>query len=355
MLKKILYLSIITILLSASAAFASNTISIIGQGATKDHAIQDGLRKAVESATGVFVYSSSEVKNFTLVKDQIITAARGYVKTFDIKDEFKNDGLVIVKLNVAVDTDKIKTMIRRDVKAITYEDALKDYAAIANQLERNRKYAEILKSISSKPLNELYSIDLTSYKILYAGVNTADIVLSFRIAKNDYLWSVYYAALNQVGSDKGYYNGPFDGDSNMILNYKISADHNTYYELVGTRIFLHKDLNNYIIHPKKAEILYKLSLPKNNEGFIERFSKLMGTSKEVTYSIGPFYIYDNYISNQDDYKYILQDETACKNNKDKCSGYFIDNNGFEYKIRHESMNVEEIKNLPFIKATLKEI
>jgi len=179
-LKKIL-LVLIVILILVSHAFCSTGTSTIstGVGVTKEEAIQDALRKAVESVTGVFVYSTSEVKDFTLVRDEIVTASKGYVKEFKIISDSKVESSYFVTLNVYVDTAGIQSTISRNIKTSTYEDVIRDYAATTSVIEKNIKLLEVLKSISSRPLEELYPVQYSGYEIVDAGTKSVDVVLKF--------------------------------------------------------------------------------------------------------------------------------------------------------------------------------
>lgn len=347
-----------------SGALAGSSTIMIGQGATKDEAVQDAIRKAVESATGVFVYSTSEVKDFTLVKDQIVTASRGYVKDFNVMQESKNEGIVFVKLNVTVDTDNIKATIKRSIETITYEDALKDYASIVSRVERNKKYAEILKSISSRPLNELYQVDFAGYEIIDAGTKSADAVLTIRIAQNRFLWDTYYKALKQVGKVQKE-DDFFDENNGTVIDYHenkncvkyrshdlskktLSASYcNGTDKIIGHRIIFHEDFNPYIIKPSSVTIIYMIADRKYPQNPITLYDKYIG----------------NYgrrlkITNKGDKVYEpRRSPTVCtetEREKTQC-GYYLGNDGFEYKFRHTFNNIEDIKKLPSIKATLKEI
>jgi hypothetical protein len=67
-------------------------------------AIDDGLRIAVEQAKGVFVNAETEAESYALVKDEIVTKCKGYVKTYKILNENKDDkvSLYRVRLQAAV-------------------------------------------------------------------------------------------------------------------------------------------------------------------------------------------------------------------------------------------------------------
>jgi len=306
-----------------------------GQGTTKDEAIQDAIRNAVESATGVFVYSASEVKDFKLVKDQIVTASKGYVKDYKLLSESKGEGIVFVTLNVSVDTATIKSVIKRDMRTTTYEDALKDYASVASLVERNKKYAEILKSISSRSLNELYNVSFSGYEIVSAGTTSADVILKFNIAPNNFLWDTYYETLRLIGSNQGNYRL----DNHVIIKYSIVKERQSGLDIAGERIYFHNDFNNYIINPRYVAVVY--GLPDGD------------------FHLKPFMIYDRYIDKSDYYGRnvipIHLNQVVSRKVSQNTVGFFMGNEGYVFKVRHTLKNIDDIKKLPSIKVFLKDV
>jgi len=83
--------------------------AIIGNNrdAAQKKALSDAFRNAVEKGLGVWVKSQSEVKNFSLVKDEILTRAEGYVTDHEIIKEGVQDGLYFVTIKATVGVDKI--------------------------------------------------------------------------------------------------------------------------------------------------------------------------------------------------------------------------------------------------------
>jgi hypothetical protein len=76
-------------------------------GLARDKAIDDAKRKAVEQVAGSRVKAESVTVNFQLVQDTIVSKASGYVKSFEIKTEYKDGGAYHVKIAALVDADKI--------------------------------------------------------------------------------------------------------------------------------------------------------------------------------------------------------------------------------------------------------
>ncbi|HID10398.1 MAG TPA: hypothetical protein EYP17_03750 [Candidatus Latescibacteria bacterium] len=57
----------------------------------RDRAIEDALRRAVEQAVGTYIQSETVVQNFMLVKDEILSRARGFVQSYKVLSDGKED------------------------------------------------------------------------------------------------------------------------------------------------------------------------------------------------------------------------------------------------------------------------
>ena len=62
-------------------------ITVAGGGVTKDDALRDAMRKAVEQGAGTFISSRSEVKDFALIRDTILTRAAGFIQSRKVLSE----------------------------------------------------------------------------------------------------------------------------------------------------------------------------------------------------------------------------------------------------------------------------
>ncbi len=85
------------------------SVQVDGIGTLKDDvaaarkmAINDGLRIAVEQARGVMVKSETEVKDYAALRDDILSKTKGFVKTYKILNEVKEDNIYKVTLEVEV-------------------------------------------------------------------------------------------------------------------------------------------------------------------------------------------------------------------------------------------------------------
>ena len=60
------------------------TITMVGTGMDKDTAIRDAQRKAIEKGAGTYIYSQSQTRDFTLVKDTILARSAGFIQKYDV-------------------------------------------------------------------------------------------------------------------------------------------------------------------------------------------------------------------------------------------------------------------------------
>lgn len=75
--------------------------------AAEKKALSDAFRNAVEKGLGVYVKSQSEVQNYQVKKDEILTRADGYVLEHEILKETEEAGIYTVTIKAKVAIDKI--------------------------------------------------------------------------------------------------------------------------------------------------------------------------------------------------------------------------------------------------------
>lgn len=111
MKKAILLLSGLAIVIFAAGTAHSNEKVIEAEGvsfSSKQDAIRQAQRAAVEQGVGVFVQSETETANYVLQKDKILARSKGYVTSYKILTEEKKDDRYTVKIKATVSLDKIK-------------------------------------------------------------------------------------------------------------------------------------------------------------------------------------------------------------------------------------------------------
>ena len=98
-------------LLSQGNTIESQGVAAIVQGnldISRDKAIEDALRNAVEQATGSLVENETLVENYQLLSDKIYSQSKGYVQSYEVLDEKAEEGLYRVTIQATVASGELK-------------------------------------------------------------------------------------------------------------------------------------------------------------------------------------------------------------------------------------------------------
>ena len=97
---------IITIIFILSIASISWATHGTGIGINRDQALNNAFQNIIESEIGLAVQSETVVENLKLAKDEIVTHSKGYVTSYEILSEIKdNDGNVKITIDAYVNKD----------------------------------------------------------------------------------------------------------------------------------------------------------------------------------------------------------------------------------------------------------
>lgn len=101
--------------LSQSSTIESQGVAAIVQGnidISRDKAIEDALRNAVEQATGSLIENETLVENYQLLSDKIYSQSKGYVQSYEVLDEKAEEGLYRVTIQATVASGELKNDLR---------------------------------------------------------------------------------------------------------------------------------------------------------------------------------------------------------------------------------------------------
>jgi len=100
---RIFYLAFALMLLFCNIALAKD-VTVDGVGASRDDAVRDALRVAVEQAVGTLVDSNTVSNNNTIISDEIYTKSQGFVQDYQIVKEQNSGGMYTVSVKITIDT-----------------------------------------------------------------------------------------------------------------------------------------------------------------------------------------------------------------------------------------------------------
>jgi len=90
-------------------------VTAIGEGHTRQEAINNGIRVAIEKALGTYIKSQTEISQGRLIYDRIVSASAGYVRNYKVLVEGKDPitDIYKVKLLVFIDDYKLKNVLKK--------------------------------------------------------------------------------------------------------------------------------------------------------------------------------------------------------------------------------------------------
>jgi hypothetical protein len=100
---------------ASSQTIESQGVAAIVQGnldISRDKAIEDALRNAVEQATGSLIENETLVENYQVLSDKIYSQSRGYVQSYEVLSEGEDQGLYRVTIQATVASGELKNDLR---------------------------------------------------------------------------------------------------------------------------------------------------------------------------------------------------------------------------------------------------
>lgn len=144
-MKKILLLTLALIFCFVGPVLAKE-VTVDGQGASRDDAIRDALRLAVEQAVGTLVKSETLVQNAQVVKDEIYTKSQGYVEDYTVLNERRDNELFVLSVKVNVNTSPNSALMTKLQKLKLVEVGLRD-PRIAVMIAQPQAEATIIRNL----------------------------------------------------------------------------------------------------------------------------------------------------------------------------------------------------------------
>ncbi|MBD5316503.1 MAG: hypothetical protein HDS11_02370 [Bacteroides sp.] len=126
------------------------TLTVSSDGPTKDEAVKNALRLAIEQAYGAFVSANTTILNDELVKDEIVTISNGAIKEYKIiSDARKPDGSgYVVTANATVSLPHLVTYAKNHGSECEFA---------GNTFGMQMKLFELQKKNELKALDNLFS------------------------------------------------------------------------------------------------------------------------------------------------------------------------------------------------------
>ena len=137
--KSIILLVLILLSATLSAQNQMTTLTTTGSGPSKEIAVQQSLRSAIEQSFGAFISAKTEILNDELVSDEITSVASGNVRNYELLAEVYDPeaSSYFVTTKVTVSVSKLTEFVQSKGVEVEVKGGL--FAANMIQQELNAK------------------------------------------------------------------------------------------------------------------------------------------------------------------------------------------------------------------------
>lgn len=134
------------------------TLIVTSDGATKDEAIKNALRNAIEQTYGVFVSANTDILNDEVVSDEVASVASGNIKSYKELSSSQTDDKTTVTLEAVVSVGKLISYAKSKGAEVEF-----DGAAMYAEIELQELYASNEELLVENLLRELKSLFKQGY------------------------------------------------------------------------------------------------------------------------------------------------------------------------------------------------
>ena len=235
---------VVTLETGNSTSSQPKTVKVQGRGigVTRDSALKDAYRDAIERAIGVYVDAEQIVQNDELVSDKILTHSNAYIEDYKIIKESTENNIITIRILASVKQDTLTRKLSDVMPKQTFMigNELRNIHAKNSTTEKRAADAEALLSNVIKdinPVTHLIRMNLSDNKPLMVKMSDGKERLFYRFkffvdtAKyyNEFIPSLT-KVLDQIAVKK---------PRSVYLNaHKIPISENLYH---------HKDIAKYIL------------------------------------------------------------------------------------------------------------
>ncbi len=106
----LLFLPLISQLAQETKTVTAEGVAAVQQGAldiARDAAIEDAQKRAVEQAIGIMIDSQTQVENYQVISDKILSQIKGYITRYNVAGENQDSGLLRVRITADVSSGKL--------------------------------------------------------------------------------------------------------------------------------------------------------------------------------------------------------------------------------------------------------
>jgi len=143
------------------------TVIVTGYGISKDKAIKNSTKQAIQQVVGMYTVSDEIIKNDELIKDEVLSSSNGFVKTFKLLKAKQDDGMWEVDAQVDVELGKVIKRLE-DLNIVTKQVTNSQFKAISlSKIKNTKDFKKVAKKVIWDPILEskkVYETKIISLK-----------------------------------------------------------------------------------------------------------------------------------------------------------------------------------------------
>lgn len=192
------FLGCLFILILSSAPIFGSSSSVLeitaeGMGINERSAVEDAFRNAIEKSIGVYVDSETQIENNNLIKDNILTASKGYIEKYRVLSLNNQDGVTKITIKAIVKMQDVRNKLSSmNISTLNAGNSKNTYARLTSKNKWREDAEKILKKefadiLSTKSILQLLDIKLLEYRVKENEVtrdNMVPLILKFKISVN---------------------------------------------------------------------------------------------------------------------------------------------------------------------------
>lgn len=186
-------------------AKAADDVELISSsdGKTKDEAIKNALRAAIEQTYGTFVSSKTQILNDEIVRDEIITVSSGNVKEYEIIDEQSKTNGYFVTLRAVVSVGKLikYTQSKGGETELAGATFAMNVKLRQLQLRNEQKVLDNMLTQLSEMAPNMFDYSIRASEPKDKGNNQYEVILTVSAVGNktaEAMWNLFYGTIKSL-------------------------------------------------------------------------------------------------------------------------------------------------------------
>mgnify|MGYP003826913203 CR=1 FL=1 len=214
---------------AAAAERGVTTVVAEGVGTSRDEALKDAFREAVQAVVGTVVDGETLIENDELIRDKVLTYSNGFITSFDQLSENRRDGLLRVRIRANVARNKLIVRLENE-KIITRKvEGESLFAEAISTHQREEDAVQIMRRVFDGFPGTILKADAVGQpRIISKSENEATVGITVRFSVDRRAYAKWLEAskpvLSQLAEGESRHRWNIDRFNDPLLRPRSLAD-----------------------------------------------------------------------------------------------------------------------------------